>query len=89
MCNLHNFENGGIMVYILAIHCHYKTIKPGGEYLYEHPVTDDQWKKDEILAAKIKKFLSVSLTVGETSISMHCILYYHNVSLLQKYCMTG
>ena len=32
-----------------------------GEYIYEHPVSDDHWKKDEILAAKIKKFLSVSL----------------------------
>ena len=31
-----------------------------GEYIYEHPVSDDHWKKDEILAAKIKKFLSVS-----------------------------
>ncbi|XP_052764130.1 regulating synaptic membrane exocytosis protein 2-like [Mya arenaria] len=30
----------------------------GGEYLYNHPVVDDRWKKDEILEAKIKKFLS-------------------------------
>jgi hypothetical protein len=32
----------------------------GGEYLYDRPVTDERWKKDEILEAKIKKFLSVS-----------------------------
>lgn len=37
--------------------CCYDT---GGEYLYERPVSDDRWKKDEILEAKIKKFLSVS-----------------------------
>ncbi|XP_060601574.1 regulating synaptic membrane exocytosis protein 1-like isoform X2 [Ruditapes philippinarum] len=30
----------------------------GGEYLYDRPVTDERWKKDEILEAKIKKFLS-------------------------------
>ena len=49
-----------------------------GEYIYEHPVSDDRWKKDEILAAKIKKFLSVSLMVlGYVNI----VVYYFVVHI--------
>ena len=36
-------------------------VKPSEYYVNaDYPQTDERWKKDEMLAAKIKKFLSVS-----------------------------
>jgi len=55
---------------------------PGGEYLYNHPVVDDKWKKDEILEAKIKKFLSVSYTYFNISFGGDCEIGYIHVGII-------
>ena len=50
-------------------------VKPNEYYVNEdYAQTDDRWKKDEILAAKIKKFLSVSYVLcGHVTLGNHVV----------------
>ncbi|KAK3576252.1 hypothetical protein CHS0354_027051 [Potamilus streckersoni] len=49
-----------------------ESVSEKGEY-YQTPVAEDHWKKDEILAAKIKKFLSHPVTWQRSSDALRWI----------------